>query len=107
MLDDGYLRRVIMDVEVGPGPLGFEDVVRVARYGAGVRLSEVAVAEMFASRGRIEELAEGDTPAYGVSTGFGALATRHIDPGLRAQLQRSLVRSHAAGSGAEVEDEVT
>ncbi|GAA1011624.1 histidine ammonia-lyase [Acrocarpospora pleiomorpha] len=96
-----------MDVEVGPGPLGFVDVVRVARYGAGVRLSEVAVAEMFASRGRIEELAEGDTPAYGVSTGFGALATRHIDPGLRAQLQRSLVRSHAAGSGAEVEDEVT
>ncbi|MEO3859594.1 histidine ammonia-lyase [Acrocarpospora sp. B8E8] len=96
-----------MDVEVGPGPLGFADVVRVARYGAGVRLSEVAVAEMFASRGRIEELAEGDTPAYGVSTGFGALATRHIDPGLRAQLQRSLVRSHAAGSGAEVEDEVT
>ncbi len=43
------------------------------------------------------ELAESDTPSYGVSTGFGALATRHIDPELRAQLQRSLIRSHAAG----------
>jgi histidine ammonia-lyase len=45
-------------------------------------------------------------PHYGVSTGFGALATRHIAPGLRAQLQRSLVRSHAAGTGPEVEAEV-
>ncbi|GIH26417.1 histidine ammonia-lyase [Acrocarpospora phusangensis] len=109
MLDDSYLRRVSVDgfVEVGPEALAFADVVRVARHGAGVRLSEVAVAEMLASRGRVEELAEGATPAYGVSTGFGALATRHIDPGSRAQLQRSLVRSHAAGSGPEVEDEVT
>ena len=45
-------------------------------------------------------------PHYGVSTGFGALATRHIPAELRAQLQRSLVRSHAAGSGPEVEREV-
>ena len=37
---------------------------------------------------------------------MGALATRHIPPALRAQLQRSLVRSHAASSGDEVESEV-
>jgi histidine ammonia-lyase len=43
---------------------------------------------------------------YGISTGFGALATRHIPMDKRAQLQRSLVRSHAAGSGPEVEREV-
>ncbi|WP_062428420.1 histidine ammonia-lyase [Herbidospora daliensis] len=88
------------------GDLTFEDVVHVARQGAQVALTEDAVAEMAASRGRIEELAEGDTPSYGVSTGFGALATRHIDPELRAQLQRSLIRSHAAGNGPEVETEV-
>src|SRR5262249_50402271 len=38
--------------------------------------------------------------------GFGALATKHIPAERRAQLQRSLVRSHAAGSGPEVEAEV-
>ncbi len=54
----------------------------------------------------VEELAASATPTYGVSTGFGALATRHIAPELRTQLQRSLVRSHAAGSGPEVEREV-
>ena len=41
-----------------------------------------------------------------MSTGFGALATRHIPVELRTQLQRSLIRSHAAGSGPEVEPEV-
>ena len=41
-----------------------------------------------------------------MSTGFGALATKHIPAEQRAQLQRSLIRSHAAGSGPEVEREV-
>ncbi|MFD0661254.1 histidine ammonia-lyase [Thermocatellispora tengchongensis] len=93
-------------VSVGPEPLSFEDVVRVARGGAAVRLSDDAVAAMTAARSRVEELAESPTPAYGVSTGFGALASRHIEPPLRARLQRSLIRSHAAGSGPEVETEV-
>ena len=55
----------------------------------------------------IEQLAAAPEPAYGISTGFGALATRHIPVDQRTQLQRSLVRSHAAGSGPEVEREVT
>ena len=54
----------------------------------------------------IRALAEGDRPAYGVSTGFGALAVRHIPADRRAQLQRSVIRSHAAGTGPEVETEV-
>ena len=54
----------------------------------------------------IEALADDVEPHYGVSTGFGALATRHIPAELRAQLQRSLIRSHAAGTGPEVEREV-
>src|SRR5437868_4584071 len=93
-------------VIVGPEPLSFDDVLKVARHGAAVQLSDDAMAAISASRQRIDELAESPIPSYGVSTGFGALATRHIDPALRAQLQRSLVRSHAAGSGPEVETEV-
>ncbi|MEU4515396.1 histidine ammonia-lyase [Nonomuraea wenchangensis] len=93
-------------VAVGPEPLSFQDVIDVARHGAAVRLTDDAVAAMAAARQRVDELAESPVPAYGVSTGFGALATRHIDPALRAQLQRSLVRSHAAGNGPEVETEV-
>ncbi|MEB4615546.1 aromatic amino acid lyase, partial [Leucobacter sp. M11] len=58
------------------------------------------------SRAVIERLADDERPHYGVSTGFGALANVQIPAEKRAQLQRSLVRSHAAGSGPEVEREV-
>lgn len=94
-------------VTVGTGPLTFEEVVAVARHGAGVRLGEDALAAIDRARAVVDDLAGSPTPAYGVSTGFGALATRHIPTEARAQLQRSLVRSHAAGSGPEVEREVT
>jgi len=93
-------------VEVGTGPVSFDELVAVARGGAGVELAPEAVKAIEAGRAVVEELAAAPTPTYGVSTGFGALATRHIPSEMRAQLQRSLVRSHAAGSGPEVETEV-
>ena len=94
------------EVVVGTGPLTVDEIVAVARGGARVRLSDDARAEIVRTREVIEALAQDVVPHYGVSTGFGALAIRHIPAELRAQLQRSLVRSHAAGSGAEVEGEV-
>ena len=93
-------------VTVGTGPNAVEDVVAVARPDAPVEISPESLAEVRRTRAVIEALADDTVAHYGVSTGFGALATRHIPVELRAQLQRSLVRSHAAGSGAEVEREV-
>src|SRR5215218_6709458 len=93
-------------VAVGVGPVHPDDVVRVARGGCGVRLADEALEALAHSRAVVERLAEDDRPHYGISTGFGALATRHIPVEQRAQLQRSLIRSHAAGSGPEVEPEV-
>ena len=54
---------------------------------------------MARSRAVIEGLADDTEPHYGVSTGFGALATTSIPVERRADLQRSLIRSHAAGTG--------
>jgi histidine ammonia-lyase len=93
-------------VTLGGEGLGIDDVVRVARHGAPVELAPAALDAVRATRGTIEGLANDSVAHYGVSTGFGALATRHIPVELRAQLQRSLVRSHAAGAGPEVEREV-
>ncbi|MFE9739882.1 histidine ammonia-lyase [Streptomyces sp. NPDC006477] len=83
-----------------------QDVIDVARHGARVELSTEAVQALAAARGVIDALAAKPEPVYGVSTGFGALATRHIGHELRAQLQRNIVRSHAAGMGPRVEREV-
>lgn len=82
------------------------DVLAVARAGARVELSQEAVAALAAAREIVEALAAKPDPVYGVSTGFGALATRHISQELRTQLQRNIVRSHAAGMGPRVEREV-
>ncbi|MGV9800839.1 histidine ammonia-lyase [Mycobacterium sp. NPDC003449] len=94
------------EVVVGIGPVSADEVVQVARADAPVVLADEAVEAIAASRARVEALAGDPTPAYGISTGFGALATRHIPPELRTKLQRGLIRSHAAGSGPEVEREV-
>ena len=94
-------------IVVGRGPLTESDVVAVARDGAGVSLAPDALAAIAESRKAVEALAADVEPHYGISTGFGALATRHIPVAQRAQLQRALIRSHAAGSGPEVEREVT
>jgi len=93
-------------VHVGVGPVSFPDLLAVARHGAAVELTPEAVDALTHAREAVEVLAAAPTPSYGISTGFGALATRHIPAESRAQLQRSLVRSHAAGSGPEVEREV-
>ncbi len=96
------MSEVIIDV----GPVTVEQVIAVARLGARVVVAEESLAAMAASREVIEALAEDPQPHYGISTGFGALASKHIPIDQRIQLQRSLVRSHAASSGLEVEREV-
>ncbi|MFE9300002.1 histidine ammonia-lyase [Streptomyces sp. NPDC006856] len=93
-------------VVVGTSGTTAEDVVAVARHGARVELSATAVDALAAARLIVDALAAKPEPVYGVSTGFGALASRHIGHELRAQLQRNIVRSHAAGMGPRVEREV-
>lgn len=93
-------------VIVGDAPLSLADVVAVARHGAPVTLAPEALARVAETRRVIDGLAAHPHPHYGVSTGFGALATTFIAPDRRMQLQGSLIRSHAAGTGAKVEREV-
>ena len=88
----------------GPG-VTIADVVAVARQGERVELTPAALVAMETARATVERLAEG-APNYGISTGFGALATVSIPPERRRALQAALVRSHAAGMGDPVEDEV-
>jgi histidine ammonia-lyase len=69
-------------------------------------LSDDARDAMVRARRVVENLGQGTEAVYGVSTGFGAMATRHIEPADRRRLQASLIRSHAAGAGPPVEREV-
>jgi histidine ammonia-lyase len=95
-----------VSVTLNSSGLSMDEVVRVARHGEKLEISKEALEKMAATRAHIESLAAAETPVYGISTGFGALANKHIAPEDRVQLQKSLIRSHAAGMGDPVEKEV-
>jgi histidine ammonia-lyase len=86
--------------------LGLDDLVSVARRGAAVALGETGRQRMLPALELVQRLHAGGAPVYGVTTGFGALADRAIPEAERSQLQRSVIRSHAAGMGEPLPTEV-
>ena len=86
--------------------LTIDRVVEVARGRRAVALDPAAAERMRASRAVIERIVAEGTNAYGVTTGFGDLADVRIEPHRTAELQRNLVRSHAAGVGEPLPDDV-
>jgi histidine ammonia-lyase len=83
-----------------------DQVVNVGRGSETVSLSPGAREAMQRSAEVVDRLAASDEPAYGVSTGFGSLAGVRIEPERRIELQRALIRSHAAGVGEPMPREV-
>ncbi len=93
-------------VSIGPDGVSPRDVIQVARHDARATFTAEAVTAMERSASVVAEHAEADEPAYGVSTGFGSLALVRIPVERREELQRALIRSHAAGMGPPIEREV-
>jgi histidine ammonia-lyase len=93
-------------IELGPTGIAPTDVAAVARGDEQVELTATAEEAMAQSAAVVERLASSAEPVYGVSTGFGSLATTPIPADRREELQRALIRSHAAGMGEPVEREV-
>ncbi len=82
------------------------DVVAVAREKRPVELDDAARERMGASRAVIDRVVASGETVYGVTTGFGDLADVRISPEQTTTLQRNLVRSHAAGVGEPLPEEV-
>ena len=79
--------------------LSIADVEAVARHGAGAVLDADARDRMQEARDVVERLVAEGAVAYGVTTGFGDLASVSIAPGDTGRLQENLLMSHAAGVG--------
>jgi len=87
--------RILIDGDT----LKLEEILQVSRNQALVELAPEAAARVRASRELVDRVAAGDTPAYGINTGFGTLAEVRIDKKDLRELQRNLILSHAAGVG--------
>ena len=81
-------------------------VEAVARHGAVASLDDAARARMQEARDVIEALVADGAVVYGVTTGFGALASTSIPPADAGRLQENLLMSHAAGVGPAFPREV-
>lgn len=86
--------------------LTLEQFLAVARRNCGVSLAPEARAAATASRRAVERAVADGRPIYGVTTGFGALSDSVVPPSKARELQRSLVRSHATGTGPPLPPDV-
>ena len=84
---------------IGDAPLRISDVVAVARAGRAVELGAAALDRVARARDVIERIVAEERVVYGVTTGFGQLATTSIPVEKVRELQENLVRSHAVGVG--------
>jgi histidine ammonia-lyase len=89
-----------------PDPLTPEEVLAVARARDQVAIDPVVAERMAAARTAVEAAVASGDVVYGVTTGFGALADTVVAPDQAAALQHALIRSHAAGIGPLVPDDV-
>lgn len=88
------------------GPISIDDVVAVARQGRRITVSPKSVAAMKRSRRVVEACLTDGEPHYGINTGFGSLAKQRIGPADLRTLQRNLIRSHTAGVGEPLREEL-
>ncbi|MFN2484478.1 MAG: histidine ammonia-lyase [Candidatus Limnocylindria bacterium] len=105
-LDTAASGRSSKPIELTGHDLRLDDVIAVARHDAKVAMSAAAAKRMHDSRRVVDRLVAEGATVYGVTTGFGDLADVRIEPAQTAELQRNLLRSHAAGVGPPLEVEV-
>ncbi len=86
--------------------LTIEQVVAVARFRRRVRVAGEALARVGRCRVMVDVLLAHREKVYGLTTGFGKLRDKFIEPEQAEALQRNLIRSHACGVGAPFPEEV-
>jgi histidine ammonia-lyase len=86
--------------------LTLEQFLAVARRNAGVAIAPEARTAAASSRRAVERAVAAQRPVYGVTTGFGGLSHEAIPPERARELQISLVRSHASGTGPALPTDV-
>ncbi|MEE2682178.1 MAG: histidine ammonia-lyase [Planctomycetota bacterium] len=87
-------------------PLSTAAVRSVARDHAEVVFAEQARARVTAARAVVAAAAEDVDPVYGLNTGFGSLSKVRVTVDQVHEIQRNIVRSHAAGVGDPLPNDV-
>ncbi len=95
-----------MAVVLDGSPLAIEQVAGIARGGLGVKLAESARPAIEKANRIVARHADDSEAIYGVNTGFGSLSRVRISADEVREVQRNLIRSHAAGVGEPLDEQV-
>ena len=101
------MQKETFSISIDGQALTQDQVVAIARYFTPATLGETAITSIQAARAVIETIAEEGRKVYGVTTGFGHLSSVRIPKEQLIDLQHNLLRSHAAGVGEPLSEEVT
>lgn len=96
-----------MEFEINHQFIGICDLNEAIGDNARLTISQDAIEAIKVNRSYLENKLLGEHKAiYGINTGFGSLCDRVIPKDELAQLQVNLVRSHACGTGAEIDSKI-
>ncbi|AJQ95222.1 histidine ammonia-lyase [Gynuella sunshinyii] len=88
-----------------PGQLSLSQLRQISRRRIKVSLADSASSAIQASTNLVANVISQGRTVYGINTGFGLLANTRIATEDLEQLQRSIVLSHAAGTGSLMHDD--
>ena len=87
-----------------PGTLTLKDLRGLLDQPRPIALDPASHRAIDRSAAVVQAVIDRGETAYGINTGFGALARTHIKDDQLTELQRRLVLSHAAGTGEPLSD---
>ncbi len=93
-------------IQIDGESLKIEDLVDIARNRERVKLASPARKAVEKSRKAMHDILKENETAYGITTGFGELANVTISKEDMIELQKNLVRSHSAGVGDPLPEDV-
>lgn len=94
----------MLSLNLNPGNLTLPDLRLIRRSAVRVSLDPACIEAIERSVQTVATLIAAGRSIYGVNTGFGLLARTRIPTAELEQLQRAIVLSHAAGTGALMEE---
>jgi histidine ammonia-lyase len=89
-----------------PGTLTLKDLRALIEAPRPIALDPASHGAIDRSAAVVQAVIDRGETAYGINTGFGALARTHIKDDQLTELQRRLVLSHAAGTGDPLPDPI-
>ena len=87
--------------------LTVDKVMALAHGELKGKLTDEAIAKINSCRAKVETMASGKKPVYGINTGFGPLCDVQITADETSKLQENLLMTHAVGVGNPIDKKLS